>query len=133
MCKNFKRLLRREKAAVEPKTKPDAAAPAKQSPAPLTEFVIWLVAANLTTGLNRRALWHAYGEFCLDSNTTQLTEGQFLRRIRGVGVQRYREPVAPRRWFYRVDPELIDRLTMEQVESLLESLRIAGRDPPNKD
>lgn len=71
-------------------------------PLPLPEFVNWLIEADLTDRIDRRALVLFYGEFCLDTNSTPLTEGQLLRRMRRHGIKRYREPIGRRRWLYRI-------------------------------
>ena len=81
--------------------------------APLPEFVAWLKEAKQTIALSAHTLWLLYGEYCLDTSTDQLTKGQFFRRIRAAGIERYREPVRERHWRYRVrsaDPlDLADR------------------------
>ena len=48
------------------------------SPAPLSEFKNWLIEASLIEDLSLMDLWNFYGEFCLDTNSEQLTKGQLV-------------------------------------------------------
>ena len=77
--------------------------------APLIHFADWLRQAGETEALSRHHLRLLYGEFCLDTETAELTPGQLHRRIREAGILRYREPVGKRRWFYRVRSEALQR------------------------
>lgn len=99
-------------------------------PAPLDAFVSWLIAAQLTYGLDRRSLLLAYGEFCLDTNSEHLSEGQLLRRVRTVGIERYRESVGKRRWRYRVSSETLTRLGHRPAPSQNGKPRETTRSPP---
>jgi hypothetical protein len=71
-------------------------------PLPLEDFVASLVEDGHTDDMCSKTLWHLYGEFCLWTETEQLTKGQFNRRKGKAGIERYREPVGARRWLYRV-------------------------------
>lgn len=71
-------------------------------PAPLADFASWIIEFGCASGLTRRELWLEYGEFCLYSHTEQLTEGQFFRRIKSVGFERYRKTTGKRPWLYRI-------------------------------
>lgn len=71
-------------------------------PSPLRNFALWLIECGNLEGLDRRTLWVLYGEFCFFSHTEMLTNGQLFRRLRGTGIERYRETVGARRRLYRV-------------------------------
>lgn len=71
-------------------------------PLDLQDFIAWLQQYGRLGGLTKRELWLEYGEFCLYTNTEQLTEGRFLRRIGAAGIERYRETTGARRWLYRL-------------------------------
>lgn len=111
---------------------PSRDSPGTIGPAPPLEyFVPWLIAASRTRDLPARDLWVLYGEFCLDMNTQQLTEGQFFRRKRLVGIERYREPVGKRPWRYRVRPDLVCLYPRHQIEVLLDGIRHSSTKPQN--
>ncbi len=79
-------------------------------PAPLSDFVSWWCEYGTPDGRTKHELWLEYGEFCLVSHTEQLSQGQFFRRVRMVGIERYRETTGERRWLYRVRKAVIVRL-----------------------
>lgn len=72
--------------------------------APLEDFANFLRTAGETNALSSHQLHLLYGEFVLDTDTVELTLGQLHRRLGAAGIERYREPVGQRRWFYRVRP-----------------------------
>lgn len=71
-------------------------------PVPLYEFAAWLVQSGETSGIPGSRLQILYGEFCEYTCSDPLTEGQLFKRLRAAGIERYRETVGDRRYFYRI-------------------------------
>lgn len=74
--------------------------------APLSDFKAWFIEYGEWNDLTGQKLWLEYGNFSLVTHTEFLTKGQFFKRIRDAGFERYRESVGQRRWLYR--PETAD-------------------------
>jgi hypothetical protein len=91
---------------------PDTRAPTqRRQPAQVCEFARWLVQADKTSAIPKRRLQSLYWEFCEYTDAEPLTEGQLFRRLRAAGIERYREPVGVRQWFYRVRSAEVVELT----------------------
>lgn len=92
---------------------PSSSRDRSSSTAPLARFAGWLREAGETEAISSHQLKLLYGEFCLDTDTAALTTGRLYRRIGAAGIQRYREPVGKRRWFYRVRSEAFQGSAIE--------------------
>jgi hypothetical protein len=89
------------------------------APLPLEDFAAWLVEIDRTTGVSSTELWKLYGEHCLCTESEPLTKGQFDRRKRAAGIERYRESIGERRWLYSVRGDSnTDRIPHKEAQLL---------------
>jgi hypothetical protein len=93
-----------DQSAIEPGPSQDAQRSYLTPARPLEEFVDSLIVDDNTDGMNGTRLWNLYAEFCDCTYSEMLTRGQFDRRKRAAGIERYRESIGARRWLYRVSP-----------------------------
>lgn len=94
----FRRKQRRDETSDQIRYDSDRISPS----APLRDFGEYLLEAGFTENLSSTELYLLYCEFCLHTNSEHLTEGQFFRRIRASGIERYRLGVGSRPWRYRL-------------------------------
>lgn len=80
-------------------------------PVRLCEFKAWLVQSGETSGIPGSRLQILYGEFCEYTGSEPLTEGQLFKRLQAAGIERYRETVGDRRYFYRISTSEIIGIT----------------------
>lgn len=75
-------------------------------PLPLTEFKAWLKANAFQHDYATKRLKNLYGEFCIYTRTHPVTDGQFFRRLRAAGIERFRYTTGTRPWRYRLKDDV---------------------------
>jgi hypothetical protein len=92
-----------QRAEAEPQLAPSADGNERpRDTATTANFVSWLAAHGETDRISTRRLRALYYEWCEFTESEPLTDGQLFRRREAAGIERHRESVGQRRWFYRV-------------------------------